>query len=718
MTRRWGGAGVDKHSWIVFVPRWLAIVLVTAIAFLVSPTTSALGAPDGLHKQPPGYSAAGDSKGGPNDDTDRTGPPLHIKDKWGTGDMAPMYLLYLINHPEMQTAERNIAVIQLDPTDKDPHTYHFVTATVNNTDGNKDNVLLFDAWKDGVFQASAAFEVKEKDDLLRTADMPPILLPKSRTSGALNPLNKHSEQMLAWFVEISGSREQATSMLSALDACTRPSNNCSQKIKSFFPKLDVFHFYSENMEEEMEFKKKWLKGEMPDIPGPDMPGIKLLRETAAKQYGRPSQPQSGPPKAASPFEPPGGVAASGALVDAASQPPAPSLGGIDFSSLELRYLADTNSGDNHSVQYAFTAVPATGNQRPDVGLRAAQQASDAFFVWLTLPTSKFTVNLNPDEPNRIIDADLGRTDAGRTLLEADLRLKKTVAALIHPDTPLGAKFWEALEGVGENCFSFRQWIVPAPAVVRENAEELYILDAPLLVKMETEYFQARGLGNGATACPVQQKSVEAHNEEVFRTMVLPLVQRAVNEAPEYAELRRIYLSRVAAEWYRDRSTHENMAFAGLINHGDITPWTSRQPWSPREVFNRYVESFTNGEFNVTRQTQRGAFIETKTYILGGVDLTNIPFNNLTAGDFQTRWPGLSNTVKQAFDHPAVDQKGRTWLGSTSAVSSTRHDSGGHFTGYFLLAMIGVAAAVCARSWWRLRLARRDWARANPPAPSG
>ena len=254
--------------------------------------------------------------------------------------------------------------------------------------------------------------------------------------------------------------------------------------------------------------------------------------------------------------------------------------------------------------------------------------------------------------------------------------------------------------------------------MRENAEELYILDAPLLVKMETEYFQARGLGNGATACPVQQKSVEVHNEAVFRTMISPLVQRAVNEAPEYTELRRVYLSRVAAEWYRDRSTHKSTAFAGLIDLGDVTPWASRQPWSPRDVFNRYVESFTNGEFNVTQQTQHGAFIETKTYIFGGVDLTDIPFNNLTAGDFQSKWPDLSDTVKQAFNHPTADQKGRTWLGSTSVVSSTRHDSGGHFTVYLILAVIGVVAAVWARSWWRLRLARRDWAHANPPVPSG
>lgn len=54
--------------------------------------------------------------------------------------------------------------------------------------------------------------------------------------------------------------------------------------------------------------------------------------------------------------------------------------------------------------------------------------------------------------------------------------------------------------------------------------------------------------------PQQQQSVEAQNEAVFRTMILPHVQRLVNETPEITELR-------------------GSAFAGLIDHGDITPWS-------------------------------------------------------------------------------------------------------------------------------------------------
>ena len=160
------------------------------------------------------------------------------------------------------------------------------------------------------------------------------------------------------------------------------------------------------------------------------------------------------------------------------------LGGVDFSTLELRYLSDTYQGGS-GLGYAFSA-DASATDKPSYGGRAAARlASDAFFVWLSLPTSKFTVNLNPDEPDRIMDAEFGRTDAGRVLLEADLRMKKTVAKLIHPDTRAGARYWAALHGEAK-CSTMRQWIVPAPASVREDGGQVYVIDAPLQVKLETD----------------------------------------------------------------------------------------------------------------------------------------------------------------------------------------------------------------------------------------
>ncbi|WP_033407722.1 hypothetical protein [Nonomuraea coxensis] len=272
------------------------------------------------------------------------------------------------------------------------------------------------------------------------------------------------------------------------------------------------------------------------------------------------------------------------------------LGGVDFSALELRYFADAGTDDPAGIRYGFTPAEAGvkragGEPAPGAaaGFRVTRQASDAFFVWLALPAHKFTVNLNPSEPGRIIDADFGTTDAGRILLEADLHMKKTVARLIHPDTALGRRFWDGTRG---RCLVFRQWIVPAPASVHERGDELYILDAPLEVKLESEHLPASPPGGElGKGCAGQSAADGERAERVFRSLILPRVQRAVNTAPEYAALRRVYLSRVAAEWYRERSRTGRTTYASLVDKGDVRRWRSRQEWSPRQVFDAYVRSY-------------------------------------------------------------------------------------------------------------------------------
>src|SRR5690606_39002000 len=146
---------------------------------------------------------------------------------------------------------------------------------------------------------------------------------------------------------------------------------------------------------------------------------------------------------------------------------------------------ETDEGMRLSTAYRIPDIK--GGIRGSVadGVRSAMQASDAFFVWLSLPPSTFWVNLNPDEPNRVIDKALGRTEVGRILLEADRRLKQTDSRLVNPHTRLGARFWNHQRPApdGSYCFTYRLWIVPGPAKVRETEDAIYIVDAPLKVNM-------------------------------------------------------------------------------------------------------------------------------------------------------------------------------------------------------------------------------------------
>lgn len=342
-------------------------------------------------------------------------------------------------------------------------------------------------------------------------------------------------------------------------------------------------------------------------------------------------------------------------------------GGIDFTTLELRYMAEDGSG----VKYAFNAQNAPDGVHSFGGLAAAHLSSDALFAWLELPASSFWVNLNPDQPDKIIDPQLGRTDAGRVLLQSDLQMKKTVAKLLDPATPLGTQFWNQLQSKDENlpCMQWRNWIVPAPASVRENGGELFILDAPLQVKSAPASFSTPV---GGLPCPSQPEAITKHNQQVIEQLILPEVEKAVNTAPEYEDLRRVYLARVTAEWLKQFSAVKPNAYTPLIGKGDISRWPARTPWNPRDVFDKMLKSLRDGEFTYTVTRTVGGRQVTQTAIVGGVDFSSSPRESLPAQTFAQKFPALPRTVQHARSQPVAlaDPKGdRTWLGAGTRPGS-------------------------------------------------
>jgi hypothetical protein len=210
----------------------------------------------------------------------------------------------------------------------------------------------------------------------------------------------------------------------------------------------------------------------------------------------------------------------------------------------------------------------------------------------------------------------------------------------------------------------RQWIVPDTATVHEDGDSLYILDSPLLVKMESDYVKTPGVG-GISGCGAQDSAATAHNEAVYRSTILPQVQDAVNHSPQFADLRRVYSSRIAAEWFRQRSATKHTAYSDLIGKDDISRWTSRQPWSPRDVFNRYVQSYKNGEFNITRTTTEGNTVTTYTYVYGGVDFSQINENGVSSGAFTHDYPGLAASAQDAAYGPSAAGN-KVWLGGLTS----------------------------------------------------
>ncbi|MEU5347377.1 hypothetical protein AB0H18_42310 [Streptomyces sp. NPDC020766] len=353
---------------------------------------------------------------------------------------------------------------------------------------------------------------------------------------------------------------------------------------------------------------------------------------------------------------------AGGLAQALEAPAdADAYGGVDFSTLEMRYVSDGSGG----VRYAYSAKPLPDEYQQDaaLGMRVVQNLGADLRTWLALDPQAFWVNLNPTEPDRVIDPALGRTNAGRALLEADLEMKRTEARILHPDTATGARYWRELKPAadGSRCFDSRAWIVPGQVEVREDGDSLYILKALLDVRTESENIEDP-YAQGCDADP----ATDAHNENLERTLVLPEIVKAVNTAPEYAPLRRAFMARIIAEWVRERHQQgHRTSFDDVIESADLGPAELDDGWRPKEVFDAYVDSYRNKEFDITRKTRDGTVTRVERYTVGGADLTHVTLTTVGAAEMAKRYPQLAASASDSVDRQVTAADGSIWLGSST-----------------------------------------------------
>jgi len=322
-----------------------------------------------------------------------------------------------------------------------------------------------------------------------------------------------------------------------------------------------------------------------------------------------------------------------------------SPGGIDWTSLELKYVTDDPKKGDYGYAFSADELPEDAEEPGHGGEAPLNLSSDALFTWLALDPSQFWVNLNPDTPDTVVDEQFGTTDAGRVLLEADLSMKKTLSDLMDPATETGTTFWDSMERAedGALCYGgMRAWIEPQPAKVRADGDQLYILDAPLRVQIEPMEFDWDPPG-GDPCDGVPEEIMEA-NTRLYIDTFAPLLEEHVNADPEYADMRRVYTARVAAEWIKDRDAKRPGAFHDIIGSGDVSAWPARTDWDFDETFDEFMELLQTVQY--TYEYEHG---EQELYIevMGGIELPDAPRDQTPKEEFERDHPRLARTVADA-----------------------------------------------------------------------
>jgi len=343
-----------------------------------------------------------------------------------------------------------------------------------------------------------------------------------------------------------------------------------------------------------------------------------------------------------------------------------------------------DKGDNHPVVDPWSkkagALPGGEEVR-----REAIKLVKYFLASITTPENDLWVNLSPYEKNRIIPESFGQTDMGRDLLGEDYILKQVTASLIYPEGEIGKQFWrrvyqEAVKKFGTtnipiNTFN-KVWIVPDHAKVYEHGNTAFVVNARLKVMLEEDYLALQKHKNLSSPNALIGDPGKAHTiaSQIIREIVIPQLEKEVNEGKNFAVLRQVYNSLILAVWFKKRMKDsilgrkymdQNKISNLLSSNTDPTlPSPNVSIGDPDMIYQRYLKAFKKGVYNYIKEepdpmtqemvprkyfsggTEMNRAMQT-TQIVENINPVEIASDLSRPKDFETVSVDLSNQI----DHP-------------------------------------------------------------------
>ena len=256
----------------------------------------------------------------------------------------------------------------------------------------------------------------------------------------------------------------------------------------------------------------------------------------------------------------------------------------------------------------------------DTGLAGAELEEESiklikyFLATLTVSEEELWVNLSPYESDRIISNNFGQTEMGRDLLAQDYMLKQLTASLMYPENDLGGEFWKrvhqrAWEEFGTtdipmNTFN-KVWIVPEAAVVFEHESSAYVVESRLKVMLEEDYVALqKNMGSEKYGMEEMMQAeaevISGVSAAVVREILIPEIEKEVNEGKTFANLRQIYNSMILATWYK-KNLRESLLGQVYVDQNKIKGVDVADKEINQKIYNQYLEAFKKGVYNYIKE---------------------------------------------------------------------------------------------------------------------
>ena len=233
-----------------------------------------------------------------------------------------------------------------------------------------------------------------------------------------------------------------------------------------------------------------------------------------------------------------------------------------------------------------------------------------FLASLTIPEKDLWVNLSPYEKDRIIPNSFGLTEMGRDLLAEDYMLKQITASLIYPEGEVGKKFWKRIyeaavkkygtTDIPVNTFN-KVWIVPEKAIVFENSKAgtAYVVESKLKVMLEQDYLSLEK----HESIQFKQAQIRDTNQignQIVREIVIPELDKELNENKNFAKLRQVYNSLILATWYK-KKIKDSILTQVYEGKNKVAGVSIDDPQEKEKIYQQYLKAFKKGAYNYIKE---------------------------------------------------------------------------------------------------------------------
>lgn len=244
----------------------------------------------------------------------------------------------------------------------------------------------------------------------------------------------------------------------------------------------------------------------------------------------------------------------------------------------------------------------------------AEKLIKYFLASMTVPENELWVNLSPYESDRIIPHGFSLTEMGRDLLAQDYLLKQLTATLMYPEDELGSEFWDSvrerafaeygIEDIPLNTFS-KVWIVPDEAVVYEYEGSAYVIYKHLKVLLEEDYLALKSNSNEnkfsmGSLSESKQKDISKVTSEIIKEIIIPEIEREVNNGETFNVLRQVYNSMILAVWYKN-NLKESLLGQVYADKNKTRGIDLDDKQINKKIYDQYVKAFEKGVYNYVKE---------------------------------------------------------------------------------------------------------------------